>query len=160
MQKSLSFTIKALRQVSKTLSRLSSLTQIRLVIRDLQWSVMRNLTSRVFEHLEITSPMDVDKSVNCVQRLLRGSALNKYKAVLTEFKESAKGLSGDQWTLGETNDVTMEKFWTQAKEDGLESYRYAYMGVDKCINFDKEIWFDFGNIMLEKHHSVLQDHIK
>ena len=33
---------------------------------------MRNLTSGVFEDLEITSPMYVDKRVNYTQRLIRG----------------------------------------------------------------------------------------
>ena len=38
-------------------------------------SVMRDLTSGVFEHLEITSPMDVDQIIAYKQRLLRGAAL-------------------------------------------------------------------------------------
>ena len=38
-------------------------------------NVMRNLTVRVFEHLEIILPTDVDKMLAYTQRILRGSAL-------------------------------------------------------------------------------------
>ena len=69
--------------------------------------MMHDLTSRVFEHLEITSPMDFYQRVDYTQHLLRGLALKKYKAVLTECKESAKALAGYHWTLGKTMDVTM-----------------------------------------------------
>ena len=41
---------------------------------------MRDLTREVFEHLEITSHMDVDQRVAYTQRILRGAALKKYKA--------------------------------------------------------------------------------
>ena len=61
---------------------------------------MRNLTSVVFEHLDITSPVDVDQRVAYLQRILRGSALKNYKAVLVECKQSANDLMGDSWGLG------------------------------------------------------------
>ena len=73
---------------------------------------MRNLTVRVFEHLKITSPLDVDKRVNYMQRLLRWPVLNTYKTVLVDCKESEKGIYGYQWTIVATKDVTMEQFWT------------------------------------------------
>ena len=74
--------------------------------------VMRDLTSKMFEHLEITSPLDVDQSINYKQRLLRESALNKYKVVLTKCKELAKDISGYQWTLIEAKDITIERLCT------------------------------------------------
>ena len=43
---------------------------------------MRDLTSGVFEHLWITSPLDVDQRVNYMQRHIRVEALKKYKSVL------------------------------------------------------------------------------
>ena len=73
---------------------------------------MREITIRVFEHLEITSPLDVDKRMNYMQSLLRGSTLKKYKTILTECKENTKGISGYQWKINEVKDVTMERFWT------------------------------------------------
>ena len=56
--------------------------------------VMRNLTVRLFVHLEITPLMDVDKMVNYMQSLLIGAALKKYKSVLTECKKFVKELVG------------------------------------------------------------------
>ena len=38
-------------------------------------NAMRNLTVRVFEHLDIILPTDVDKSLAYTQRILRGHAL-------------------------------------------------------------------------------------
>ena len=76
---------------------------------------MHDLTRGVFEHLEITSPIDVDKKVKYTQRLLRGLALNKYKTVLAQCKETAKVIAGDQWTLGEAKYVTMDQLWTWEK---------------------------------------------
>ena len=69
---------------------------------------MRELTSGVFEHLEVTSALDVDKIVNYTHRLLVGTVLNKYKTVLLEFKELANGISGDHWTFEATKYLTME----------------------------------------------------
>ena len=38
-------------------------------------NAMRNLTVKVFEHLEIISPTDVDKRLSYKQRILRGLSL-------------------------------------------------------------------------------------
>ena len=53
----------------------------------------------------------MDKSIQYMQSILRGKALNKYKQVMVGCKELMKGLAGYQWNLGEMKDVTMEKFW-------------------------------------------------
>ena len=71
---------------------------------------INDLTNRVFEQIETTTPIGVDKRVNYLHFLLRGSALNKYKTVLVECKELVKGIDGYQWTLGAMKDVTMEQF--------------------------------------------------
>ena len=55
---------------------------------------MCGLNVEVFAHLETNSLIDVDKIINSTQGILRGPALNKYKMVLAEFKESKKGISG------------------------------------------------------------------
>ena len=59
-------------------------------------NVMRDLTSRVFDHLGITFPMDVDQRLAYKQRILRVAALKKYKVVLVDCKQSAKDLAGDK----------------------------------------------------------------
>ena len=46
--------------------------------------VMRDITSRVCEHLDITSPTVVYQMVAYMQRILIGAALKKYKVVLLE----------------------------------------------------------------------------
>ena len=51
---------------------------------------MYNLTVRVFEHLNITSPMDVDKRLAYMQRILRGASLKEYQEVLVIFIQSVK----------------------------------------------------------------------
>ena len=66
-------------------------------------SMIRNLTSGVFEHLEITSPMDVHKSVNYTQRLLRGASLKKYKSLLTECQERPRNLLEKSGVLARLN---------------------------------------------------------
>ena len=73
---------------------------------------MHDLTRGVFEHLEITSTIDVDRKVKYTQRLLRGLALNKYKTVLAEWKDPENDIAGDKWTLGAVKYVTMDQFWT------------------------------------------------
>ena len=40
---------------------------------------MRDLTVGVFEHLDIILPTDVDKTLAYTQRILRVSALKKYR---------------------------------------------------------------------------------
>ena len=50
-------------------------------------SAMRNLTSGVFEHLDIIPPMDVDKRVAYMKRILIGDTLKKYKVVRLECKQ-------------------------------------------------------------------------
>ena len=32
--------------------------------------------------------------------------------------------------------------------------------MDKSVEFNKEPWFELGNCMWRKHHSVFQDHLK
>ena len=54
---------------------------------------MRNITVGVFEHLNITSPMDVDKRLAYTQRILRGAALKKYQEVLVTCRQSEKELT-------------------------------------------------------------------
>ena len=51
--------------------------------------------------------MDFYQRVGHIQSIFRGSAINKYKTVLLECKESSKVISGYQWTLRPTKDFTM-----------------------------------------------------
>ena len=53
-------------------------------------SAMRNVTVKVFEHLKITSPMDVEKRIAYTQRILRGTALKKYRDVMVTCRQLEK----------------------------------------------------------------------
>ena len=71
---------------------------------------MRDITIGVFEHLNITSPMDVDKRLAYTQRILRGATLKKYQEVLVTCRQSAKELTGDEWThngIGEDRKIPL-----------------------------------------------------
>ena len=104
--------------------------------------------------------MDVDKWVNCTQRILRGPALKKYKKVLVECKELVKGIAGYQWIIGPTKDVTMEQLCTWGKQYYINISGGMYLVRNICIEFDKDIWFKLGKIMLKRHRIILQDHVK
>ena len=80
-------------------------------------STMRNLTVRVFEHLNITFPMDVENRLSYTQRILRGAVIKKYREVLATCRQSAKELVGDECTLRELTGLSVEYFWTWAKTD-------------------------------------------
>ena len=55
---------------------------------------MRDLTVGMSEHLDITSPIDVDKIIAYTQRILRGAALLKYEEVLVTCRQSSKEARG------------------------------------------------------------------
>ena len=55
---------------------------------------MGNITVRAFDHIEITSHMDVEKSLDYMQRIFIEAALKKYREVLVTFRQSAKELTG------------------------------------------------------------------
>ena len=60
-------------------------------------------------------------------------------AVLTKCKQSEKELVGDQCNLGNVKDLSTERFWNWSKEDNLDDNSDAYLGLDKCVKFDKEL---------------------
>ena len=54
--------------------------------------------------------MDVDNRIKYMHHIIRETVLKKYKHVLLGCKDLAKVISGYQWELGVTKDVTMEQF--------------------------------------------------
>ena len=123
-------------------------------------SAMLNLAIRVFEHLEITSTMYLYQRVSYTQLILRGAELTKYKSYLTECNESANDLVGDKRTLGDVKAISTEPLWTWFNSVGLDYEGYAYLGFDKCVKSEKDIWFELLNFMWRNHHSFFQDHLK
>ena len=96
---------------------------------------IRNLTVGVFEHLETISTMYVDKIIYYTQRILMGTVLNKYWQILVSCKDSAKGVYGDQWALGPTNNVTMENLWTWEKTDANDGSEDMYLERNLFVEF-------------------------
>ena len=95
--------------------------------------------------------MDVDRMVAYMQRILRGAALKNYRSVLVECKQSSKELVRDKWDFGKLKRLSTANFWDWAKKDGIGYDRHAYLGIDKCVNSDKEIWLKLGKCMWRKH---------
>ena len=75
-------------------------------------------------------------------------------------KQLAKELAGDEWNLGYMIRLFMEDFWNWAKTDNSGYDGYPYLANDKCVEFERELWFELGKCMWRKHRSVYQDHMK
>ena len=56
--------------------------------------------------------------------------------------------------------MIMEEFWTWDKREGLDSDGDPIRGVDRCKDFEKELWFKLGKYMWRKQRSVFQDCVK
>ena len=54
----------------------------------------------------------------------------------------------------------MDKFCTWDNIYDIYAYEDACLGSDKCINFQKELFFELGNSMLKKYWSLFQDQVK
>ena len=75
-------------------------------------------------------------------------------------KELEKGVYGQQWTLVETKDVTMEQFWAWAEVDYIYGSGDMFLGTYRWNYFEKEVWFELGKSMWRKYISTLQYHVK
>ena len=63
-------------------------------------NMMCDLTVGVFEHIEITSRLDLDKRIKYIDRILRGPSLKQFRQVLLELKALKKGvvwISMEDW---------------------------------------------------------------
>ena len=105
---------------------------------------MRNLPVGVFEHLETTYTMEVDQRVAYTQRILKGYALKKYIEVLLGCRQPEKELAGDEWNLGEMAGLSADNLWTWAKTDTTGYDGHEYLDMDKCIDFERDLWFKLG----------------
>ena len=121
---------------------------------------MRDLTVGQFEHLETTSPMNTDQKVAYTRSTLKGAALKKYREVLVACRQLAKELEGDEWNLGKLAGLSADDFWTWAKMDTMGYDKNAYLAIDKCVIFEREIWSELGKCMWRKHRRIYKDHLK
>ena len=77
-----------------------------------------------------------------------------------KFRHLSKELAVDEWTLGELTGLSAEDFWTWEKIDTMGCYGHDYLAVDKCVEFERELWFKLWKCMWRKHRSVYQYHMK
>ena len=75
-------------------------------------------------------------------------------------KETAEDLAGYKWNLGKLKELYTEHFWNWAKEDRIGNDGDAYLVLGKCVDSEKDIWFELVNYMWRKKHRVFQDHLK
>ena len=75
-------------------------------------------------------------------------------------KHLAKDLAGDKWTLGDLSGVSTEDFWNWKKMDTIGYEENLYLAIYKCVDSERELWFELVKCMWRKHQSVYQDHIK
>ena len=64
------------------------------------FNVMHDLMLCIFEHLGITSSLDVDDRVKYIERILKGESQKKFKSVLVSYKENNLYEEGENWTIG------------------------------------------------------------
>ena len=72
-------------------------------------------------------------------------------------KQLAKELAGDEWTLGNMSRVSTEDFWTWLKTDTIGYDVHPYLSIDKCVDFERELWFELGKFMCIKHRRFYQE---
>ena len=70
-----------------------------------------------------------------------------------------KELTGYEWNLGKLTELSSEYFWTWENTDTTGYDRHAYLTLDKCVDFERELWFELVKCMWRNHRSVYQDHI-
>ena len=69
-------------------------------------------------------------------------------------RKSGKELAGDEWTLGELTRLSAEDFWTWEKTDTMGYDGHDYLARYKCVDFDRELWFELGKCMWRKNRSA------
>ena len=80
--------------------------------------------------------------------------------VLTECKDSAKELAVYQWNLGDVEEISTEQLWTWDKEYRLGDDGDAYLGLNKYVNFEKDIWLELVKCSWRKQRSIFHYHLK
>ena len=119
-----------------------------------------NKSIGVFEHLETTYPTEADQRIAYTQRILRGAALKKIEGGPDGVQAVGKGSRGRQVDPQRFEALSTDRFCNWYKSDRLGNNGYACLGLDKCVDFEKDLWFELGKCMWRKHRNVFQDHLK
>ena len=54
----------------------------------------------------------------------------------------------------------MDDLWTWSNTDTTGYDVHAYLAMDKCVNLERELWFELGKCMRRNHGSIYLDHLK
>ena len=73
-----------------------------------------------FEHIDITSKLDIDKRIKYTSLILTGPMLNKYCESFLACKDTMKEFYGRWCNFGGARDVIMEYFVVWENQDGLD----------------------------------------
>ena len=68
--------------------------------------------------------------------------------------------TGDEWNLRELAWLSADDLWTWSKTGTMGYARHEYLARDKCVNFEREVWFELGKCMWINQWSVYQDYLK
>ena len=79
---------------------------------------------------------------------------------MVDCKQSANDLARYSCDLGALKDLSTDDFWNWEKKDGIAFEGDDYLGRDRFICYEKELWLELGKCMWRKHQSVYQDHLK
>ena len=86
--------------------------------------------------------------------------LKKYREVLVECRQSVKEPTGEEWNLGELKGLSADDLCTWAMTYTTVYDGHAYLVMDKCVNFERDIWFELGKCTWINNPSIYQDHMK
>ena len=75
-------------------------------------------------------------------------------------RQSEKELAGDEWNIGKPTGISAEDFWNWTKKDITGYGVHDYLARDKCVDFERELWFELGKCMWRNQRIVYQDHMK
>ena len=69
-------------------------------------------------------------------------------------KHSAKELAVDEWNLVKLTGLPAYYFWNWVKTDTIGYDGHDYLARYKCVEFDRELWFELGKCMCRKNRSA------
>ena len=75
------------------------------------------------------------------------------------WKYISKEDSGNQWTLGEPENVVLYDFWDFCKADSLDCGGDIIIGKDQCIDLDSALCLIMGESMWKNHRIVFNEHV-
>ena len=121
---------------------------------------MHDLNVGLFEHFENTSLMEVDRRVDYTQHILRRADHKKYRDILFVCRQLAREFVRDEWNLGKLAELSVEAFWSWPNIDTMGYDGHPLLAWYKCVNFERELWFELEKFIWINHRSVYQYNMK